>query len=391
MAAHIGRHVAACAATATAIVYPVGTYGGTRGRMAQKKKRADGAGSIRQRKDGLWEYSVRRDGKRRSFYGHTQSEAFAKSDSLKPSRETVHGFLNDWLEKRRGTVRASTWRRYETTVRCALIPHLPDIALSALTTAQVASLNAEQLGSASAAQKARVVLGTAFQYAVDTGILTANPCHSRALRQPVTRRDWVILSKSDTSRLLEAARLQPQLEALYVLAVTTGMRVGELTALLWSDIDLDAGTLRVTGTINRDEQNELARLAPKTGRARRTIRLSDIAIDALRRTARRHVGGTFTGYEDLVFRGNAEFLDPSTVTKHFLPAVLHEAGLAPMQFHDLRHTAITHMLEDGVMPHTVSEIVGHSSAAFTLSRYASVTRGMHDSAVQAVNRRYAQL
>ena len=59
--------------------------------MARKKKRPDGAGSIRQRQDGLWEYSVRRDGKRQSFYGHTQSEAFAKSDALKPSRETVQG------------------------------------------------------------------------------------------------------------------------------------------------------------------------------------------------------------------------------------------------------------------------------------------------------------
>lgn len=228
---------------------------------------------------------------------------------------------------------------------------------------------------------------TALEYAVDTHRIPDNPAHSRALRQPVTGRDWVILDRTDTRRLLEAAKTQPAYEALYVLAVTTGMRVGELCALRWRDIDLEAGTLKVTGTINRDDANHLARLTPKTDRARRTIRLSDIAIEALRRTPRGQ-GETIVGHRDLVFKGNGEYLDPSEVTKRHFADVLRTAGLPPMVMHDLRHTFITHALEDGVMPHTVSEIVGHSSPAFTLSRYASVTRGMHSAAVEATNRRY---
>jgi integrase len=348
----------------------------------------NGVGTLSQRKDSLWQVQVRREGKRYSFYGHTRSEALRKAEAPKPTKETVHGFLAYWLDKRRGTVRASTWRRYETTVRNSLIPHLPDIRLGSLTTSHIEKLNEEALGSASAARKARVVLGTALQYAVDTHRIPANPCHSRVLRLTVTSRDWVILDRDDTRKLLDAAKIQPRLEALYVLAVTTGMRVGELCALRWRDINLDTGTLKVTGTINRDESNRLARLTPKTDRAKRTIRLSDIAIEALRRTPRDE-GETLVGYEDLVFRGNADFLDPSTLTRHHFPDVLRAAGLPQMVMHDLRHTAITHMLESNIMPHTVSEIVGHSSAAFTLSRYASVTRGMHDAAVEATNRRYS--
>jgi integrase len=223
---------------------------------------------------------------------------------------------------------------------------------------------------------------------VDTHRIPGNPCRSRVLRLPVTRRDWVILDRTDTRRLLAAATIQPHLEALYVLAVTTGMRVGEICAVRWQDIDLDKGTLKVNATINRDENNRLARLATKTDRARRTIRLPDIAVEALRRTPRDE-GETLVGYRDLVFKGNGEYLDPSTVTKRHFADVLRAAGLPPMQFHDLRHTYITHALDDGVMPHTVSEIVGHSSAAFTLSRYASVTGGRHDAAVEATNRRYS--
>jgi integrase len=348
----------------------------------------NGAGTLKKRKDGTYEVKVRRDGKRLSFYGKTRSEALRKAEARKPSRETLHGYLAEWLDERKGSVRASTWRRYETTVRNSLIPHLPDVRLSAVTIAQVKALNEDALGSQSAARNARVVLGTALQFAVDTGRIPANPCHSRALRQTVTRRDWVILDRDDTRKLLDAAKIQPSYEALYVLAVTTGMRLGEICAVRWSDIDLDKGTLRVTGTINRDHDNHLARLTPKTDRAKRVIRLSDIAIEALRRTPRDE-GNTLVGHRDLIFKGNGDFLDPTTVTRHHFAAVLRAAGLPPIQFHDLRHTFITHALEDGVMPHTVSEVVGHSSAAFTLSRYASVTRGMHDAAVEATNRRYS--
>jgi len=347
-----------------------------------------GTGTLRKRKDGLFEYKVWREGKRLSFYGKTRAEALRKAEVPKTTKETVHGYLVEWLDERRGSIRASTWRRYETTVRNGLIPNLPDVKLGALTISHVKALNEDALGSPSAARNARVVLGTALQFAVDTGRIQATPCHSRVLRQTVTRRDWVILDKDDTRRLLEAAKIQPRYQALYVLAVTTGMRLGEICAVRWSDIDLDKGTLKVTGTINRDADNHLARLTPKTDRARRTIRLSDMAIEALRRTPRDE-GETLVGYEDLVFRGNGDFLDPTTVTRHHFAAVIRAAGLPPMQFHDLRHTYITHALEDGVMPHTISEIVGHSSAAFTLSRYASVTRGMHDAAVEATNRRYS--
>jgi hypothetical protein len=89
---------------------------------------------------------VRREGKRYSFYGHTWSEALKKAEQPKPSKELLHGFLAYWLDKRRGTIRASTWRRYETTVRNSLLPNLPDIRLGSLTTPHIEKLDEDALG-----------------------------------------------------------------------------------------------------------------------------------------------------------------------------------------------------------------------------------------------------
>ena len=147
---------------------------------------ANGSGTLGKRADGLYAVKVRRDGKRFSFHGHTQAEALRKAETPKPSKESLHGFLAMWLEKKRGTVRASTWRRYETTVRNSLIPDLPDLRLGALKTSDIeAALNEGELGSQATAKNARVVLGTALQYAVDTQRIPGNPCHSRVLRQRV--------------------------------------------------------------------------------------------------------------------------------------------------------------------------------------------------------------
>ena len=215
----------------------------------------------------------------------------------------------------------------------------------------------------SAYRNARVVLGTALEYAIEAKKIPANPCRSRILRQRVQRRPWIILTDEETRRLFDAAWGE-QYEALYVLAVTTGMRLGEICALRWRDIDLEKGRLKVTGTVNRDDESQLAILPPKTERARRTVNLPEIAIDALRRSPRQTTQhGDRTNLsesalvfhdDDLVFRPErGTLLDGTTVTRHHFSALLRKAGLPHMPFHDLRHTAITHMLEDGVQAHTL--------------------------------------
>ena len=347
----------------------------------------------RTRKDGtpgLWELRVRRDGHRFSFYGRTKAEAYRKSEKqvqrvLQTARvrETVGGWLNLWIADLKGTVKPSTWKRYESLVRVHIVPALGDVRLDMLTTARLdslyKSLRTGGLGAQSVIHVHRT-LHTALESAVAAGLLRDNPARSRVLRQKAPEKQWTILSRTEATRLLDAAR-GDRLEALYVLALTLGMRQGELLALRWRDLDLDGGTLTVSGTAGFDDDGKQARGSPKTTHARRTLLLPERAVDALRRTSELDPVYVFPATRGGLMRG--------TVLMHtYFDPLLTCAGLPHMRFHDLRHTAATHLLEDGNQPHVVSRILGHASVGITLGLYAHVTRGMSDQAVTTMNARY---
>jgi integrase len=178
---------------------------------------------------------------------------------------------------------------------------------------------------------------------------------------------------------------EDRLEALYVLAVTTGMRQGKLLALRWRDVDLVRGTLSVRATLQRTKQDGYTFSAPKTKHSQRQITLTRLAIAALRRhrvrqDVERLSSPTWEDH-DLVF--------PNTVGKpmdgmnllhyHFQP-LLKRAGLPRIRFHDLRHTAATLLLDRGVNPKIVSEMLGHASISITLDTYSHVLPTMQQSA-----------
>lgn len=347
---------------------------------------------LRKRTDGLYEYRVVQDGVLRSFYSRDPAAAVEKAKQPRPSRDGLHDFLRSWPEARRKDgIKPRTYRAYVTTVTHSLIPHLPDIKVSALTADHIEALRTE-LPSAAAFRNAKVVLGTALEYAMEKGIITTNPARAKSLRQKVVRREWVLLNRDETMRLLDAAREEPY-EALYVIAAVLGLRQGEILGLRWRDVDLDKGLLHIRHTVGRDYDGVVKLLPPKTKNAARTIHLPDVVIDALRRIPpeERQLPSVGNDHADLLFKSSeGELLDGSTVTRYWFARVLERAGLPPMRFHDLRHSAVTAMLEDGVSARAVADIVGHSDVATTLSLYASTTRGMHDKALAAMNARYGR-
>lgn len=173
--------------------------------------------------------------------------------------------------------------------------------------------------------------------------------------------------------MLLAAASGDRLEALYVLAVTTGMRIGEMFGLKWSDVDLEVGTVQVRRTVAADG----AINPPKTNSSKRTIRLSKLASLALRRHPR-----------------TAEWVFPSAAGtpigicnfhKNSWKRLLKRAGLPPTRFHDLRHAAATLMLSRGVPVKVVSEMLGHADVSTTLSIYAHVLPDMQESAADAMD------
>jgi len=174
-------------------------------------------------------------------------------------------------------------------------------------------------------------------------------------------------------RLLAAAK-DDRLEALYVLAVTTGLRQGELLGLQWEDLDLPGAVLHVRHTLH-ELNGRLWIGEPKTRRARRQVDLSMIAVVALQNHRQSMlIEGRLDG---LIFcdTQGGPLRKSNLLRRSFLP-LLKRAKLPPIRFHDLRHTAATLLLAQGVHPKIVQERLGHSQVSLTLDTYSHILPGM---------------
>jgi integrase len=221
------------------------------------------------------------------------------------------------------------------------------------------------------------VLHRALQQAVRWRLLSVNVAD---LVDPPRRQppEMQALSPQEARQVLEAAR-DEELEALWVLALTAGLRQGELLALQWRDVDLEGGSLRVVASMVRMPGQEPVRSEPKTARSRRQVWLSDGASAALRRhrQARPSIGYVFA-------REDGRPLSTTTVWKHW-QRLLRRAGVRPIRFHDSRHTAATLLLGRGVHPKIVSEMLGHATVAITLDVYSHATPAMSREAARAMD------
>jgi integrase len=180
------------------------------------------------------------------------------------------------------------------------------------------------------------------------------------------------------------------LEAIYMLAITTGIRQGELLALRWPDIDLERGTVRVVATLEQRRGQEPVLAQPKTARSRRQVRIGSAAVEALRRHRAAAIetalaGGQPYDLDGFVFRRlDGKPLSMSIVLKAWV-RLNACAGVPRVRFHDLRHTAATLLLSRGVHPKIVSELLGHATIAITLDLYSHVTPTMQAEAAAVMD------
>jgi integrase len=207
----------------------------------------------------------------------------------------------------------------------------------------------------------------------------------------VARAEPRVLSPEEARRLLDAARGDP-LEALWVLALTTGVRQGELLGLKWSDIDLDGGRLHVRRTAYRLRGRGWVEAEPKSQTARRSVALTPLAVDALRRhkarqRAQRLRAGPLWEDRDLVFANAVGgYLEPQNLLRRAFWPLLQKAGLSRLRFHDLRHSAATLLLAQGVHPKVVQELLGHSSISLTLDTYSHTVPDLQAEAAARLER-----
>jgi len=263
-----------------------------------RKRRGRGEGAVFQRADGMWTcslslgYDEHGKRKRRTFYRATKSEVQQKLRRAQidyslgrltdADKFTTADWLTLWIENTaKVKVSPSTYDRYKLVVNNLLKPHLGAVRLDKLTTFHVSQLNhiLEKVGeSPRQRQMAVTVLHTAMREAVRMKFLPANPC-TDATRPKVAKREMYVYSPDQVRQFLDVAQ-QDRLHALYVLAIDTGMRQGELFGLQWPDVDFQAGTVQVQRTL--EELRGQHRLKPpKTAARRRRIDLAAFTLDAL--------------------------------------------------------------------------------------------------------------
>jgi integrase len=179
------------------------------------------------------------------------------------------------------------------------------------------------------------------------------------------------------------------LEALYVLVIATGLREGELLALKWEDVELEDAVLRVRYTLTRTG-GKVTLGPPKTKKSRRSVGLTERAVEALRAHLSRQLEemermGYLYRPGSLVFANKVGgIISPSNLRNYSFKPLLKRAGLPDIRFHDLRHTCATLLLSRNVNLKIVSEMLGHSSIAITLDTYSHVLPTMQESAIRAL-------
>jgi integrase len=377
--------------------------------VARDKKNRNGAGSpARLRKDGRYEARATLNtttGRRRvSFYGRTAKEAEderlqALADQAKgtifsdPGQLTVADYLQAWLmDTARYQVRESTFNRYEQIVRNHLRPFFDRLRLRELTPVHLRAFKARKLDEGlhpNTVGGMQGVLSGALNQAVDDRLITSNPASRVKKAAAKGERPMRSLSYEEASRLCDAAA-GGRYEALIVVALRTGIRQGELAALKWEDLDLDSPRPAITVRHSADTRVSPPRITPtKTGKERR-VRIGPRTVEILKaqRSRQRLERIKATSWTDtgLVFPNTSGDIRCSGAVRKYLRRLLAKAGLPEgVRFHDLRHTAGTLALRQGMTLHAVSKMLGHADPAMTLRRYAHVLDDMEDEGGRAMD------
>ena len=300
---------------------------------------------------------------------------------------TVGEYLDRWLKDVRDTVRESTYQRYGYAIEPHMKPALGRIKLKDLKPAQARWFYRERLDSGLApatVHKLHVVLHKALRAAVADGLIPRNAAAGLKLPR-IIREEIDPLNREEACRLLEAAR-GDRLEALYVLALSTGMRQGELLALKWDDVDLECGVLRVRRTLtHKDKAFVLGK--PKTKKSRRH-QAHDERGSGPRQLEEIEWMGSLYQPGGLIFATEAgTIINPSNLRNRSFKPLLTRAGLRPIRFHDLRHTCATLLLSKNINPKVGSEMLGHASISITLDIYSHLLPDMQEKAARPWRKR----
>ncbi|MGD9890633.1 MAG: tyrosine-type recombinase/integrase [Dehalococcoidia bacterium] len=353
------------------------------------RKRGNNEGSIKLRGDGRYEARVTLlDGRRKSYYGKTRTDVqrqltvalrnVQQGTPVHIGRQTVSQFLTVWLEDAvKVKNRPKTYDSYRGIVQVHLIPGLGRKQLTSLSAQDVQTfLNERAMTvSPSMAQHCRSVLRIALNRAIKWKLINHNAAAATDPPRIEARREVTALSL-DNARAILAAFDGDRLGPLVTLALTLGLRRGELLGLRWSDLDLDYATLAVRFQAQK-HAGTWRFVEPKSKESRRTLPLPAFLVDTLRQHRTRlleerlQAGPLWQDY-DLVFPSVVGTPQDGNNVLHRFQTRLKAAGLPPMRFHDLRHGAATVLLAQGASQREIMAILGHSQIGTTMNIYAHI-------------------
>lgn len=362
--------------------------------MATKRRGAN-EGSIFQRADGRWVARIElgRDdtGKRirKTFYGTTKAEAQRKLTAALDLKSkalpqpdatmTVKVWCERWLKDRESELAPISLDTYRGAIRNYIVPTIGEVKLAKLTPGHVDQMTREIMVtrglSATTARMARRVLGMALKSAMAHELIHRNVVTlSSAPKENREHRDDLALTELEAKAVIRAAE-GDRLAALAVVLLTLGLRKGEVLALRWENIDFEAETLEVAGSISRVRGQGLVRGKTKTMGSARTLPMPPRVMAALKahrdaQWAEVERSGGIWGDLGIVFASDeGTYTDPRNALR-----VWHSwtvaAGLGKRRMHASRHTAATLMITDGVPLEIVSALLGHSSISITNDVYA---------------------
>lgn len=333
-----------------------------------------------------------------SFAAKTEKEAerilrerLAQADAggiVAPSRITLKALLEEhYLPHAKQTLRPTTYASYEIVTRKHVLPALGHLRVEKITPATLNRFYRELADAGASPRLVRychAILHRAFKLAVKWRLATYNPA-ANADPPAVPRKEMQTLDADGIRRLLDAAQ-GDRLYPLWLLAVATGMRRGELCGLKWEDVDFEGGAVIVRRNLVMVNGRPAVQ-EPKTARSRRRVKLPASCLEALkawRHEQKKERLAHGPGYEDsgYVFtQGDGKPLRPDLLTKRHFPRLLAKAGLPEaLRLHDLRHSHATALLQAGTPAKVISERLGHFSTAFTMDTYAHVAPSLEQEA-----------
>lgn len=387
------------------------------------KKKANGEGSISKRKNGRWMGRVttgrNEDGslKRQTVYGKTKQEVIEKTTRIlnelhtgtyiEASKITLGQWLDTWLwDYKKPSVRPNTFSAYEQNIRIHIKPEIGDILLKDLKPAMLQrfynskhdSTNDKSKGKISAAtiKKIHNIIHEAIEQAIKNELIDKN-VSDRVQTPRLEKKDVRVFTLKEQKIFLEAIA-PDRLGCAFILDMATGLRIGELLALRWKDIDLNKGVIRVNQSLGRIKvfdtidqyHTELHFGELKTRSGRRSVPIPKNVVNSLKihqekQDVEKAACGNSYVDNDLVFCTEIGTpLEPRNLMRKFY-AIIEKLQIPKANFHCLRHTFATRALEAGINPKVVQEMLGHANISMTLDTYSHVLPDTKRAAADKLN------